>query len=79
MKIELVNSVIQHTAIGYISTIATKTAFENIYGQPIVDWADSTTLPLEDYFISNSTCYLLDSVNSLPEGLSLISNLETLS
>ena len=78
IKIELIEGVITHTKIGYISPV-NKPTFELVHGSPFVDWVEANPeLSLEGYFETNEPCYMLDTVSSIQEGLNLITNLITL-
>jgi hypothetical protein len=74
IKIEVIESVLTHSAIGYISPV-NKDTFETIHGCPLIEWVEENpTLPLEDYFDTNEPCHLLDTASSeIPDGLPLTS------
>lgn len=77
VKIDSSGSAIVHTYIGYLTSSDDKVTFEGIHGTPFPDWADSNpTLPLATYFDTNDPCYLIDTLNYIKDGLSLITNLE---
>lgn len=77
VKIDASGSTITHTIIGYLTSEDDKVTFESIHGTPLVDWADSNPgVDLHIYFETNDPCYLIDTVNSIQDGLSLITNLE---
>ncbi len=77
VKIEASGSDIINTIIGYIDSEEDKTTFEGIHGTPFTEWVvDNVGEDLSTYFDTNDPCYLIDSVDSIQEGLSLITNLE---
>ena len=76
VKIEAVDGNIVSTVIGYLDS-EDKTTFEGIHGTPFTDWAvDNAGVELSVYFDTNSPCYLIDTVTSIQEGLTLITNFE---
>ncbi len=77
VKVELIGGVISNTIIGYINN-SDRGSFEGYHNSNIADWARSNPgFPLEDYFNNASVCYLLNSVSTIENGLSLITNLQT--
>lgn len=77
VKIEAVDGNIMNTVVGYLDSEEDKSTFEGIHGTPFTDWAGNNIgLDLSVYFDTNEPCYLIDSVNSIQEGLTLITNLE---
>lgn len=68
---------ITSTPVGYLDTLEDKNTFVGIHGTPFPDWVDANpTLGLTVYFDTNDPCYLIDTVKSITDGLSLITNLE---
>jgi hypothetical protein len=77
VKIDSSGSTIVHANIGYIESEDDKVTFESIHGTPFIDWVNSNPgVDLHVYFETNDPCYLIDTVNSIQDGLSLITNLE---
>jgi hypothetical protein len=83
IKLELIEGVLTHSPIGYISHV-NKATFELIHGkfynQNFNNWiVANPELSIEVYFESNDPCYLLDCTGfDLPEGETVITNLITL-
>jgi hypothetical protein len=77
VKIEASGTTLCTCPVGYIDSEEDKSTFEGIHGTPFTDWvADNPGEELTTYFDTNDPCYLIDSVTSIQEGLSLITNLE---
>jgi hypothetical protein len=69
----VVASELSYNDIGYVED---KETFETMHGIAFPTWVtDNPTLDMKDYFISNNHCYLIDSVDVLPDGLSIITDL----
>jgi hypothetical protein len=78
IKVELIGGVIAYNPIGYISS-SDKAAFENFHSNTISNWARiNSDLPLTDFFAGNNCCYLLNSVPTISDGLTLIPNYQIL-
>ncbi len=77
VKIDVSGSTIVSSVIGYVNSDEDKNTFEGIHGTPLTDWAkDNPGNPLVEYFDIHESCYLIDTVSQLKDGLSLITNLE---
>lgn len=65
--------------LGYLDSESDITTFYSLYGTPFVDWVESN--PTEDksiWFTTNEYFYGIDTHFELPEGLSLITDLNNL-
>ena len=77
VKIQASGNTITNTLIGYLNSVDDKNTFESIHGTPLTDWANSNPgVDMTVYFETNDPCYLIDTVSSIQDGLSLITNLE---
>ena len=75
-KIECVSSELTNTPVGYLTSIEDVATFNGIHGFPLNDWeALNPESDPCDYFISNNPFYAIDTVDSLPEGIPLTTDL----